>query len=346
MEILRRLWSERLFIIKATGAVMLLGLVAALFGEVKYSAGSVIAPQMRSVASGSNIQYLAAMAGMNILMSDPSGGMSPNLYPMVVSSVPFQRELMHTAVTVSDHDTPVALIDYFTERGYRKFSLFPFLKEYTIGLPGTILSAIRKRNEDTAEASSVAGVDMLTLKEFECMKRLSKRTDVTVNDKDGYISIAATMPEAVMSAQVATRMQELLQQYITDFKVKKVQADLDFIEKRYAEVKADFEDKQQALALFQDSHRNLSSAIARTRESRLQNEYTLAFSIYSELANQQEQARIKVKEDTPVFTVLKPVTVPVEKAAPKRAMIMIASLFLGLFVGCGAVIARDYFKSL
>jgi uncharacterized protein involved in exopolysaccharide biosynthesis len=128
--------------------------------------------------------------------------------------------------------------------------------------------------------------------------------------------------------------------------VQKVQADLDFIEERYVELKTDFEDKQEVLAAFQDSHRNLSSALARTQESRLQNEYTLAFSIYSELARQREQARIKVKEDTPVFTIVEPVTVPIEKAAPKRVMIMVMSLFLGIFAGAGWVLMRDYFKGL
>jgi uncharacterized protein involved in exopolysaccharide biosynthesis len=149
-----------------------------------------------------------------------------------------------------------------------------------------------------------------------------------------------------MAAQVASRVQELLQQYITEFKVKKVQADLEFIEERHAEVKADFEEKQQALASFQDSHRNISTAVARTRESGLQNEYNLAFSLYSELARQMEQARIKVKEDTPVFTIVEPVTVPIERAAPKRAQIMILSLFLGLFAGAGWVLVREYFKGL
>lgn len=345
IALLRRVWSERKFVLKVTGWVLLLGLVIALFGEVKFRAGSIMAPQISSNAPGGNIQGLAAMAGINLSVSDPSGGLPPQLYPMVTSSVPFQRELMYTAVKVEKHDAPVTLIDYFMERGYRKFSLFPFLKQYTIGLPGLIMGAMRGKADDAA-APADEGMDILTLREHECMKRLSKRLSVTVNDRDGYISVSATMPETVMAAQIAARMQELLQQYVTDFKIQKVQANLDFIEERYVEVKADFEAKQQALAIYQDSHRDISSAIARTRVNRLENEYTLAFSLYSELARQREQARIKVKEDTPVFTVLEPVTVPIEKAAPKRARTMVLSLILGLFAGAGMVLGRDYLKGL
>ncbi len=347
MELFRRVWSERKFILKITGWAMLLGLVVALFGEVKFRAGSIMAPQTGTEMQGGNLQGLAAMAGINLSTSDPSGGLPPELYPMVASSVPFQKELMYTAVTVGKHDTPVPLIDYFTRREYRKFSLFPFLKQYTIGLPGVIMDAIRGHaNDDAPAASPDRDVDILTRREYKCRKLLSDRLGVTVNDRDGYISISATMPEPLMAAQVAARMQELLQQYVTHFKVQKVQANLDFIEERYAEVKADFEDKQQALALYQDTHRDISSALARTRESRLENEYTLAFSLYSELASQREQARIKVKEDTPVFTVLEPVIVPLERAAPKRGRIMVISLLLGLLAGAAVVLVRDYFKSL
>jgi uncharacterized protein involved in exopolysaccharide biosynthesis len=145
------------------------------------------------------------------------------------------------------------------------------------------------------------------------------------------------MPEALMSAQVAARMQELLQEYVTRFKVQKVQANLDFVEARYEEVKADFEAKERALAKFQDANRDISSAVARTRESRLSNESDLAFAIYSEMARQREQASIKVKEDTPTFTVVEPVTVPITKSAPMRLVIMVLSLFLGALAGVGLV---------
>jgi LPS O-antigen subunit length determinant protein (WzzB/FepE family) len=111
-------------------------------------------------------------------------------------------------------------------------------------------------------------------------------------------------------------------------------------------VKADFEEKQRVLALWQDSHRDISSAVARTEEDRLQNEYNLAFSLYSELASQREQARIQVKEDTPVFTILEPVVVPLERTSPKRVQIMIMSLFMGLMLGAAVVLGRDYLKGL
>jgi uncharacterized protein involved in exopolysaccharide biosynthesis len=267
---------------------------------------------------------------------------------MIVGSVPFQKELMRTEITTGRRGGPVTLMDYFTRSGYRKFSLFPFLKRYTVGLPGLISGALRDGKEAAAPADSLSygNIETLTADENRCMKELPKRLSVNVNEKNGYITLSATMPEALMSAEVAARMQELLQEYVTRFKLQKVQANLDFVEARYQEAKVDFETKQRALARFQDANRDISSAVARTRENRLSNESDLAFSIYSEMARQREQADIRVKEDTPIFTVIEPVTVPVERSAPRRGMILTGSLLLGLIAGVGLVFVSPFLNEV
>jgi uncharacterized protein involved in exopolysaccharide biosynthesis len=347
VEMLRSLWNRRGFIAKVTGAALLSGLLLAIFGEVKYTALSVVVPQTGQRAAGGGLQGLAAMAGINLNSADQAELLPPMIYPMVVGSVPFQKELMYSEVTVSGHGEPVKLLDYFTERGYRKFSLFPFLYRYTLGLPGLVMGAIGGGGGEL-EAQTPAfpdGIETLSAKENECMKLLSKRVVVTVNEQNGYISLSATMPQALMAAQVAARAQKMLQDYITRFKVQKEQESLDFINERYLEVKADFEAKQRALATYRDANRNVSSELALTRESSLENEYDLAFSIYSEMARGREQANIKVKEDTPIFTVVEPVTVPLRRSAPRRVLITGVSLFLGLVAGAGLSLAMPWIKN-
>ena len=55
--------------------------------------------------------------------------------------------------------------------------------------------------------------------------------------------------------------------------------------------------KQEELAIFNDANRNLVSNVAKTTQERLNNEYTLLFGVYSELAKQREQANIQVKRN-------------------------------------------------
>lgn len=339
-QIVRSLWAQRRFIARVCGVVVMFGLFAALFGEVKYTASTVVVPQTGRETSRGNLQGLAAMAGIDLGSSQSGELISPLVYPMVVGSVPFAKELMATEVTVGGHEERVTIKDYFTRRGYRKFSLFPFLKKYTLGLPGVVLGALRGRSEADGPAVGEPGIETLSAEEYRAREALAGRVSVEVNNKNGYISLSVTMPEALMAAQVAVRAQELLQEYVTRFKLEKAQAGLDFIEARYDESRTEFETRQRALATFQDANQNISSAVARTRESKLRNEYELAFSIYSEMARQREQARIKVKEDTPVFTIVEPVTVPMTRSAPRRAFILMVSVFLGLFAGAGIALVR------
>ena len=165
---------------------------------------------------------------------------------------------------------------------------------------------------------------------------------MNLNDKDGYITLSVDMPEPLAAAQLAAKVQELLQRYVTDFKIQKVKANLEFVEGRYEEAKKEYEKKQEELAIFNDANRNLVSNVAKTTQERLNNEYTLLFGVYSELAKQREQANIQVKETTPVFTVVEPVTIPTERSKPNRGLICIAFTFLGGFIGIGLVLTLPF----
>ncbi len=329
-RVLQLMWNRRGFILRVTVIALLIGLAAALLGRVRYTATAVIVPQIGKSASGGNLQGLAAMAGINLGMAEQGDLLSPMVYPMVIASIPFQKDLIHSPViTAPDGGGRTTLLDFYTGGGFGR-SVW--------NLPQRILAAIRGGRTPVPVPDSLAqGIATLTYSEYECMRFTVRHISITVNEKNGYITLSATMPGALMSAEVASRVQELLQDYITRYKVQKARADLDFIEERYREVRAEFEEKQHALARFQDANRDISSALARIRENTLTNEYDLAFSIYSEIASQREQAGIKVKEDTPIFTVIEPVSVPVEKSAPRRMLIMAVSLLLGLCIGGGLV---------
>ena len=160
---------------------------------------------------------------------------------------------------------------------------------------------------------------------------------ININEKEGIVNLSGRMPEPFAAAQLTSRVQSLLQRYITEFKIEKAKAKLNFIEERYNEAKKQFETKQKELASFRDANRNFASEVAKTTEERLSNEYTVALGVYSELAKQKEQANIQVKEDTPMFTIVEPVTVPIERSKPRRAFLIAGFTFLGFFLAIGLV---------
>jgi len=339
VEIIRKLWKNRKFILRITLAFMVLGVLVALFSSEEYTAGSTMVPQTSEKKVSGGLSGLAAMAGINL--GDIGGGevLSPKMYSKILESIPFQKELMQTPIKFEEYEQPVTLFDYFTNEKYKKFSIGGAIKKYTIGLPGVIMKAIRGEKEDEVyKPEGVGTLQTLTLKEKQCVEALKGLITLNLNEKDGYVQLTAAMPEPLAAAQLAERVQTLLQRYITEFKIEKVQSNLDFVQERFDEAKRDFEQIQQERAAFKDANKNIYSARAQTQEDQLDTRYNLALSVYSELAKQLEQAKIQVKETTPILTVIDPVTIPLERSKPKRALILVLFTFLGGFAGIGLVL--------
>lgn len=340
IELAKTLWKGRRIVIVSIVIAGIFGLAIALLSPKAFTVSTTMVPQVSSKQSNlGGLSSLAAMAGFNLDMSGGSGPLSPVIYPQIVGSVPFQMELMNSPFTFSEVSGPITIFEYYTE--ISKPGILSLVKKYTIGLPFVILKAIRGEKEIQ---NFYGNSSLLSLSEEQekIRKLLSENISLDANSKDGYLTLSVTMPEALTAAEVASKAQEMLQRHITEFKIAKASDQLKFIEERYEEKKAEFEAAQERLAAYRDRNKNISSAVARTGEERLQSEYNIAYNVYNELAKQLEQARIQVKEDTPVLSVIKPVVVPVEKSKPNRPMILIIWLFLGGIIGVGIVFGRQY----
>jgi uncharacterized protein involved in exopolysaccharide biosynthesis len=343
LALAKTIWKGRQIIFKSILVAGILGLVIAILSPKEYTATTTMVPQTSSTGSKlGGLSSLAAMAGFNLDMATAGEALSPMVYPQIVSSVPFQLELMNTSFTFSEVGHPVSLYEYYTE--IQKPGALSLISKYTLELPGTILTALR--GESKIISSGENGPITLTKKQEKIRKLIEKKINLTVDAKQGYLTLQASFPEALLSAQVADQARELLQKYITHYKIEKVSDKLAFIEGRYTEKKKEFEKAQARLASFRDQNKNVTSAVARTEEERLQSEYSIAMNVYNELAKQLEQAKIQVKEETPVFSVLEPAMVPAEKSKPKRFMIVAIWLFLGAIAGIGIVFGKGFLKDI
>ncbi|MBO4993185.1 MAG: lipopolysaccharide biosynthesis protein [Alistipes sp.] len=341
VELIRLMWLNRWLVIKITGVAMVLGLMVALFSKKEYTASCDIVLQSSSGSTSSSMSSLAALAGINIgQMQNNVRALSPYVYENILNSTSYRKELMYTVMDFEKADRPVSFYEYFTSEEFNKPGVMDYVKKYTIGLPGVIIGAIRGPQPES-EASAVeegSAIETLTSEEASCVSLLSKAVVITLDDKKGYITITANMPEPVAAAQLAQAAFDILQKYITKFKIEKVQSDLDFVQERYDEAKRNFEEVQARRAKLRDANMNTTRYSALAELEKLDAEYALRQGVYNSLAQRVEQAKINVKETTPVLTVINPVTVPRQKSKPRRAMILFAFTFLGAVAGMGTVL--------
>ena len=278
----------------------------------------------------------------------PTPELSPLVYPQIVNSVPFRRELMHTPLHYAQADTAVSMITYYKD--YAKPTTLSKIKKYTIGLPGVILKAVRGKKEPIVMPvdSTAAGEGVyiprpivLTEDEEKLMELISRSVSLDVDKKEGYLTLTVVGTEPIQTAELAVKAQAMLQDEVTRFRTMKAQDELDYIQARYDEVKKDAESAQYALARMTDRSQSMTTSQARIETERLQSRYNLANSIYLEMAKQLENAKMAVKKDTPTLSILQPITVPV-KPSNSRAKTLVVWMFLGFVLGCGIVLIKDW----
>jgi len=339
-------WNGRKTVYISLSVGLILGLLVAILTPAEFTASTILVPQTSSKSSSmGGLGGLAALAGIDLSSAGAGADMSPILYPKIVSSIPFKLKLMNTPIKFKEFEKPISLYDYMTNPIYSKTSVLGAIKKYTIGLPGVILGvvikAIKGKKTETVFSKDERGqLIVLTEDQNKVRKALDQIISLDVDAKQGYLTLTVTLPEALAAAQLAQKAQDLLQQDITDFKIQKAKGELDFIQGRYNEAKAEAEGYQINIAQKTDQYKNLTSSVPQVQTTRMQTKYGIANTVFTELAKQLEQAKIQVKKDTPVFTIIEPVSVPIEKSKPNRPMILIIWIFLGGIIGVGIVFGK------
>ena len=343
LQLIKTLWVGRKTIIKYVIIFAFIGLLIALLSSKEYTTTVTIVPQVERGQSGlGNLPGFVSLPGINLNTgTGESNYISPKVYPQIISSIPFNLELMSTMISIEKIDHPISVFDYYTMHVKPN----PIIK-YTLGLPRIILESFQKKSEVEQPTEIKSEIIQLTKAQKKVIDILNDLVSVKLNEKEGYIDLICKMPKALPSAQLAQKAQELLQQRITEFKIQKAAANLDFIQSRYNDVLKQYNNAQEALAKFRDQNKYVSTAMAQTELQSLVNDYNLTHSIYSEIAKQLEQAKIKVKEDTPVFTIIEPASVPMQKSKPRRTLILIVFIFLGGMIGSAISIGRSFLPTL
>ena len=337
VELLKKVYSERVLIFKISFLTALIGVIYALAQPNEFTSSTTFIPQLSSgvKTGGSSLSGLASLAGINIGGLESSSEFPPTLYPQVVNGIPFQLDLLSS--NVNSNGNQILVKAYFTDKN--SFNVFGLLKEYTIGLPSKLLGVFKSKEKEAVNLESkIYSVSEEDEKLFEI---LSHDLNLSINEKEGFITISFTDSDKNIAAQITQIAQNLLQKKIIEFKNKSSKEMLDFAVKQYSENKESFEKLQDERAVFVDKNINISSSLFQNKLSRIESELTISQSIVQQLASQVEQAKLQVNKDTPVFTTIKPVTIPFERSAPKRSLIVITFLFLGFVLSCGYVLVKE-----
>lgn len=338
VELGKVLWSRKWLVVKLAIVFAVIGAIVGLSTPNVYKTSCTLIPE--AMSSGNNLKGsiggLASLAGLDIGgMSNSGKSINPALYQSIARSTPFLQELMNQKFFFSELGKEVNLYEYYTE--YYKLSLL----QYVFAVPKLLLSVIRPAKDNIKSTTVPENLLALTKEEVGVAESLKSAVLVAMDWDLGVVRIEVEMQDPYVAAAVAQFTQQYITDYVISYSTKKIEEQLKFVEEQYLGASQAFESKQLALAGFRDKNINVSTSRARSEEQRLESEYNLAYNIYNQLAQQREQIKLQVKEETPVFTVLEPSLVPADKDGPKRLFILIAFAFIGGVVG----VILAFFKS-
>lgn len=336
IALIKTIWSKRKFLIWFSSIFFAIGVIIALTSPVEYRASCRLFPEAQENLQ-SNLGGLSGLAGLAGINLDAAGSstLSPALYPEMVGSITFQREILTKQVYFSKIDSTMNSLDYFSAYGKKS------LLENIINTLKSIPRGIKQIFKSTKQVAEVSYPNELSAEEWILIADFAERNSVVIDPNTGIIMISTIMPDPVAASMLNDTLVSMLTEKVTNYKLEKAIVNVDFIEQRYFEAKQNYEEKQRSLAQFNDRNINITTAVVQIENQRLQNELNIAFEVYKGLASQLEQAKIKVKEETPIFTVLDRAYIPIEKFKPKRSLIVVVFTFFGLLIATFRVIIKE-----
>ena len=324
IELAQKLWQGRRMIIKWCLAGALAGLVIGFSIPKEYTVTVKLAPEIQGgKTSLGGLSSLASMAGINVGSMNSADAMSPELYPDIVQSVPFMTELFDVEVADRKGLTAMPLRAYVSEElrspWWSAVVAAPFK---ALGWFMGLFRAEEPANEGPVDPFR------LTKEDSEVVKSLQERIAASVDKKTMVVSLSVTMQDPLIAATLTDTVMQNLQNHITQYRTDKARHDLEFTQRLFDEAQGKYYAAQQRYAQYMDQNQSLSRRSFRTEEERLQNEMSLAYSLYNQTAQQLQLARAKVQESTPVYAVVQPATVPLMPSKPSKMMILVGCVFL------------------
>ena len=327
--ILRKIIGIRKTIYKAVGIGLIIGIIIAVSIPKQYTVGVTLSPEMGNIRGDGLSGLAASFLGSGVSMNEGTDALNASLSADIVSSTPFLLELSNMQVPVSRNEE-ISLSSYLDEESSPWWG-------YVISFPGMVISGVKslftKEDSETVFFEKVnQNMIELSRKDSHKIESLKRRITASVDKKTSMTTVSVTLQNPKVAAVVADSVVRKLQEYIIDYRTSKAKEDCLYLEKLFKERQQEYYDAQKKYADYMDSHDNIVLQSVRAEQERLQNDMSLAYQVYSQVANQLQVARAKVQEEKPVFAIVEPAVIPLYPSGISRKVYVLAFIFLSVCI--------------
>ncbi|WP_460513173.1 Wzz/FepE/Etk N-terminal domain-containing protein [Cyclobacterium sediminis] len=332
-DLINEIIAFKKWIIIVAITVFTLGLVYIFTSSDEYTTTSKLLMEQSNGINSKALGGLASISGLGNLGigNQNTEALPPELIPDLVLESDFLKRLMYEKVYYEEAGDSITLLQFVNE--YEKHNFYYHL----VRLPSKLKSVFSSSSVETdVDLNAEKNHEEEAILAFDPKERKTiaqLRTRIDVEKEERLLVIQTKMPEPLASAQFNEILSRFLKAYLTKIILDKDVQNFEFIKERSNEAKNRVEQTQMKLANFRDSNRGINSQLLKTEEDRLLADFNLEFSLYNSLAQQMEQARIKVQNATPLMTVFQKPQLPTSPSEPKIVLLSIVFLILGGIIG-------------
>ena len=320
IRIKNAMWKHKMLFLISIPIAFILSAFIIVSVPRYYKSTVKLAPELSNMST-SSLNSIASSFGIDLGGTNNSAdAIFPELYPDLIASVDFKTSMFSVMVETQDHKVKTNLYDYlkYHQKGTWWDAIFDSIK------------SIFKKKKAGDPANSKVNPFRLTQEQDMIAQFIGDKIVCAVDKKNFVISITATDQDPLVSATVAEAAKEKLQDFITQYRTRKAQKELDYNIELRRQAKEKYDKARLAYASYSDANSEVILESVKSKLENLENEMQLQFNTYAQLTPQVQAARAKVIEQTPAFTPLQSATVPLKPAGPKR-MIFVATITMLVF---------------
>lgn len=285
----------------------MVALAAAVVLPRSYTAEVSFTPEQTSGSSlgtalggvGERLGSLAGLSGAVPSALSGGGAGSPEFFGAVLRS----RELLESTLTA-----PYADPERPSERR-------------------TLLELLRPRGKTAARRLGNA------------RRKLAKKVTITMDRRSGIVTLAVTLQDAQLAAEVANRMAALLNVYNLERRQSSSREQRRFVEARLARAEAELREAERARTAFLGANRGFQgSPLLAESAFRLAREVAAREDLVVTLRQSFEDARIAEVRDTPVLSIVDRAAPPDRQSSPRPVLWASFGAVLGLAAAAAAVV--------
>ena len=284
-----------------------------------YTSETAMAPETSSNVDASGLSDIASSFGFDLPTGKNIDAISPLLYPDLMKDNGFATTLFKVKVQTIDKKIKTDYYNYLklhTETAWwNKFYLWLLVK-------------LAPKNDTLNTAPNKFDPYQLSKIDDGLVKGMRDNIKISTDKKTGIISIVTIAQDPMVAKMLADATRKQLQEYIIEYRTKKLRNDVEHYQSLVNQAKKDYEKVRKEYGKISDADMDVVLESVKLKQNDLENDMQLKYNTYTTLVAQLKAADSKLQEHTPVFTTIQGAEVPVKPSGPKRMLFVIGVTFI------------------